>query len=114
MAIESVVNILGHFKTSYNEKALASQFFVNLLHKCNAAIATINKERFMDELKIVLDESERKIDRYNIEMQTDVYDLRNVLGEINGPTEPSDENGIEYVKILVNNLRKIISVISYT
>jgi hypothetical protein len=30
IAIESVVNILGHFKTSYNEKALASQFFVNL------------------------------------------------------------------------------------
>jgi hypothetical protein len=68
----------------------------------------------MDELKIVLDESERRIDRYNIEMQTDVYDLRNVLGEINGPVEPNDENGIEYVKILVNNLRKIISVISYT
>lgn len=117
-SIESIINILGHYKTNSHEKAIASQFFVNLLHKFNAAISIINKDRFRDELRIVLDESERQIDRINLEMyanNSEDVELRKMLSFEIGDSNNryTDNKDVEYVKILVVNLRKIISVISY-
>ena len=82
----------------------------------------------------MLDESERKIDIYNRAMQQDFYEnghstndmksMLNDLSEIHNNTNFDGrtreklsnlgENDIEYIKILVNNLRKIKSVVSYS
>lgn len=124
-------NILWNYKSTYHEKSLASQFLVNLLHKFNAAIANISKDQFIEELKIVLDECERKIDIHNRALQQDFYengysnnDMKSMLDDLGDNISFEErsrdklknlgEDDIEYIKILVNNLRKIKSVVSYS
>ena len=97
-----------------HEKALASQFFVNFLHKCNNAITIINKGKFGDELRIVLDESERQIDRmvYSSGLNNDTMELTDTYETNFTLINRGQNKNLDFLKVLISNLRVILSIIS--
>ena len=76
---------------SLKMKWIVTQFFVNILHKCNAAVTLIKKEHIVDQFFYFKKEMERELDKLTF---TDI---------------DKEENAetIELVKRLLENLSKI-------
>jgi len=83
--------LLNLDEKSLKLKWISTQFFVNILHKCNAAIALVKKEHIEDQFFYLKSEMEREIDKLT---------FANVGREEN-------EEKIFMVKQLLENLSKI-------
>jgi len=55
--------ILNLDEKSLRLKWISTQFFVNILHKCNAAIAVVKKEHIQDQFFYLKSEMERELDK---------------------------------------------------
>ena len=55
--------ILNLDEKSLRLKWISTQFFVNILHKCNAAIAVVKREHIQDQFFYLKSEMERELDK---------------------------------------------------
>lgn len=62
-----ITTILFSDKHSLYLRALSSQFVVNLIYKSTAGIANFKKEEILEEVRFLVSEMERKIDRSKLE-----------------------------------------------
>jgi len=89
------LQILNLDEKSLRLKWISTQFFVNILHKCNAAIAVVKKEHIQDQFFYLKSEMERELDK---------------LTFANVPKEENIEK-IAITKKLLENLSKISNYI---
>jgi len=89
-----IVTILLSDKHSLYLRALSSQFIVNLVYKSTAGISCFKKEEVLEEIRFLVDEMERIIDRERMERG----------GE--------DKEKQELCGIIMENGRKVINVAS--
>lgn len=91
------LSILNLDDKSLKLKWISTQFFVNVLHKCNAAIVVIKKEHILDQFFYFKKEMEREIDKLT---------FTNTSIEEN-------EDKISIVKSITENLNKINILIKH-
>lgn len=80
-------------------RAICSQFFYNVLFKCTKSIAVLNKRAVMEELKLLIDEGERDVDKLTFDES-----LR-IVAE-------GKSSDIYMLKTFINNLRVVSSMIA--
>ncbi len=91
----AALHLLNLDEKSLRLKWISTQFFVNILHKCNAAIAVVKKEHIQDQFFYLKSEMERELDK---------------LTFANVPKEENIEK-IAITKKLLENLSKISNYI---
>lgn len=77
-----ILTTLSSEKFKLKHKAICSQFMINLMYKSGAAITLFNREEVKEELRFILKESERAIDKLNfieenLRSDEDLENLRN-------------------------------------
>ena len=83
---------------SIKVRALCSQFFYNVLHKCTKSIAMLNKKAVLEEVKLMVDEAERQIDKLTFDESMKI-------------AADDKSSTVHLLKTFVNNLRVIASMI---
>ena len=78
-----------------NQRALSSQFMINLMYKSTPAIALFKREEIEDELKYLVGEIERVIDKNLIDKKYE---------------EENEE--LEFLRIMLDNGRNVLNIIS--
>lgn len=94
--------------SSLKLKAITSQFFTNLFFKNTSPLPKLNKTVIFEELKILKDEVETDIDKLTF---GDVDDTKNMALEVYDTIEDKEEK-LKLLKILSNNLRIVISILT--
>ncbi len=83
------LGLLNLDEKSLKLKWISTQFFVNILHKCNAAIALVKKEHIEDSFFYLKSEMEREIDKLtfaNLEQDNNeekIYMVKQLLENLN-------------------------------
>jgi len=90
-----MIVVLTNEKYPMFERAISSQFMVNLMHKSTASIALFKKEEILEELRYLNGEIERNIDR-----------------RIREKEEREDDQEMEAMKIIGENGKEILNIIS--
>lgn len=93
-----ILTTLSSDKFKLKHKAICSQFMINLMYKSGAAIALFNREEVKEELRFILKESERAIDKLNF-----------VEDKLRGEEELES---LRNHKIIVENLGSSLNVLS--
>jgi len=93
------LKLMSDENQSLKVRAVASQFFYNLLHKCTRTITVLNKKAVLEEIRLMIDEGERAIDRLTFDESVGVQ------GE-------QKNSQVHLLKTFVENLRILTSMIS--
>lgn len=79
-------------------RALCSQFFFNVLHKCTKSVAMLNKKAVLEEIRLMVEEGERQIDRLTFDESMNL-----------APDDKSSQ--VHLLKTFVNNLRVVAAMV---
>ena len=93
------LRLLGDESQSIKARAICSQFFLNVTHKCTKTISVLNKKAVLEELRLMIDESERAVDKLTFDETISC-----------NPEEKSSR--VHLLRTLVSNLRRLASMIA--
>jgi hypothetical protein len=93
------LKLMSDENQSLKVRAVASQFFYNLLHKCTRTITVLNKKAVLEEIRLMIDEGERAIDRLTFDESVGVH-------------AEQKNSQVHLLKTFVENLRILTSMIS--
>ena len=83
------LSVLSQDDRSLNLKWISTQFFVNILHKCNAAVGLVKKEHIVDQFFYLKKEMERELDKLTFtsagreENAEKVFIIKNLIDNLN-------------------------------
>lgn len=93
------LRLLGDESQSVKARAICSQFFLNVTHKCTKTIAVLNKSAVLHELRLMIDDSEREVDKLTFD-------------ETISANAEEKSSKVHMLRTLVNNLRRLASMIA--
>jgi hypothetical protein len=92
------LRLMADDRKSVKLRALCSQFFFNVLHKCTKSVAMLNKKAVLEEIRLMVDEGERQVDRLTFDESMQIT-----------PDDKSSQ--VHLLKTFVNNLRVVGAMI---
>lgn len=96
--LSECLKLMSDEQQSIKLRAVCSQFFYNLIHKCTKSISMLNKKALLDELRLMIDEGESSIDKLTFDETIAA-----------APEEKSTQ--VHMLKTFVSNVRVISSMI---
>jgi len=98
--IDTMFKELSDHRSTLKIRCLSSQFFVNLLHKNTRAIPLLDKSAILDDLVILKEETETRIDLISLGETQEYF------------SECERQLELNLQATLANNLRIILSIVN--